>query len=96
MIYLTCFIFNIFLRKPKIPDGILDESLIPKPLHFNKTHPDWHDEPARVYDDETFLLTGIDEGLNLTKTCLIPNELPEKVQSLTKELNDDIHRKIQQ
>lgn len=74
----------------------MDESLIPKPPRFDKTHPDWHDSPARVYDDNTFLLTGIDEGLNLTKTCLVANQLPSRVESLIKKLSEDVHRRVQQ
>lgn len=84
-------------RKAQPSDGTLDESLIPKPLQLNQTHPDWHDQPCRKYDDHSSVLTGINEGLHITKTCLVSNSLPHKIDSYRSKTGyQEVHQKIKQ
>lgn len=83
-------------RFPENKDGIVDPSLIPKPIAQDNSHPDWHEEQCRVYHDHSSLFAGIDEGLHVAKTCLVANSLPDKIQSLRSTVADEVHHSVQQ
>jgi len=84
-------------RTPKSLDGAIDDSLLPKPITNDKSHPDWHDQECSIYDEYSSLVAGLDQGLNLTKTILAGSELPERINATKHEnLSDEIHNKVQQ
>lgn len=89
--------FNVLNREQKDLDGTIDESVLPKPITFDKSHPDWHDQECRIYDDYTKLMGTLDQGLNLTKTSLAGAVLPERI-TLKKpvKISEDVHNKVQQ
>ncbi|KAI9551587.1 hypothetical protein GHT06_021920 [Daphnia sinensis] len=76
-------------------DLVISEILIPKPREQNHTHPDWHDQPCRIYNDHSSLFTGIDEGLHVAKTCLVANNLPDRVLSFKAEVPKETHERMQ-
>lgn len=87
--------FNI--ETPKSLDGAIDDSLLPKPITNDKSHPDWHNQECSIYDEYSSLVAGLDQGLNLTKTILAGRELPERINATKHEnLSDEIHNKVQQ
>ena len=84
-------------RTPKSLDGAIDDSLLPKPITNDKSHPDWHNQQCSIYDEYSSLVAGLDQGLNLTKTILAGRELPERINATKHEnLSDEIHNKVQQ
>ena len=63
----------------------------------NQSHPDWHDQECRIYNEYSSLVAGLDQGLNLTKTILAGSELPERINAKKPDkLSDEIHNKVQQ
>ena len=74
----------------------MDSSIIPKPIIRDQTHPDWHEEQCRIYHDHSTLLTGIDEAVHVSKTCLVANNLPDRVESFRTKMELEFHEKIQQ
>jgi len=100
--FLHCTLIFIFLffcecRFPKISDGDVDPSLVKK-IDLKKrdsTHPNWHDEPIRIFHQHSSFFYGLDESLNLTKTNLVDTSLPNKILSFKKEMGDEFHDKVQ-
>lgn len=91
---MTLFIF--LYRETENKDLVISDKLIPKPYEQDHTHPDWHDKPCRMYHDHTSLFAGLDEGLHVAKTCLVANNLPDRVLSFKEKASEEIHHRIQQ
>jgi len=72
-----------------------DKPLKPKVVANDSTHPDWHDEPCRVFHNHSNLVCGLDQGLNLVKTGLVANELPDRINQLQSTLSTETHTKVQ-
>lgn len=70
---------------------------LPKPVKYDQTHPDWHDEVCYLYRDSNVLLLGEDQAKCITKSVEIQNELPHdlsKVETLTKDMDKYIKKLI--
>lgn len=74
----------------------IDPSVIPKLYSWDQSHPDWHDEPCLTFSDHSSLLTGFDEALHITKTCLVTNSLPDRICSLRTNASEEVHSRTQQ
>lgn len=88
-------IIFFFFSKSQPDKKLIDDSLIPKMLAKDNTHPNWHDEPCRVYHDHLSLFTGIEEAQHITKTCLISNSLPDRVTSFKSKIPEEVHKQMQ-
>ncbi|XP_012251357.2 39S ribosomal protein L37, mitochondrial [Athalia rosae] len=80
--------------KPKTRLDISIEPLVPKPHPVNNSHPDWQDTPCLSYRDDNVLLEGENQAMVLTKTVLIANELPETVNNLMIDHNEQVNKLV--
>lgn len=83
------------LEKSSKVEYLTDKRLQPRLTCYDSTHPDWHDEPCRVFHNHSKLVCGLDQGLNLVKTGLVANELPDRINKFKSELSTETHRKAQ-
>lgn len=60
--------------------------LIQKPQAMDETHPDWHDKYCWQFDDHELLVQGTDQAQALTKTFLIKDSMPDKLEAI---MSDD-------
>jgi len=91
---------NLGQAKPEIMTAnkreyLSDKRLQPKLTKYDSTHPDWHDKPCRVVHNHSKLVCGLDQGLNLVKTGLVANELPDRINKFKSELSNETHTKVQ-
>ncbi|KAF7998248.1 hypothetical protein HCN44_009646 [Aphidius gifuensis] len=70
--------------KPLAPRVVLETEnfLIQRPQAMDKTHPDWHDKYCWQFDDHELLVQGTDQAQLLTKTILIKDSMPDKLETI--------------
>lgn len=82
-------IFSLFLF------SFVDEDpLIPRKLPLDNTHPDWKDIPCLFYKDHNVLLEGEKQAKILTKSVEIIEGLPERVNNLITEHDEEVEKLI--
>jgi len=72
-----------------------DERLQPKLSPKDSTHPDWHDKPCRIIHNHSKLVCGLNQGLNLVKTGLVANGLPERINKFKSASSTETQTKVQ-
>lgn len=60
-----------------------------KPLLFDKTHPNWHDETLYSYKDNNVLLEGLKQAKVITNTVELKEGLPERLTEIN--IPDNVH-----
>lgn len=88
-------IFRTFQENIESEQAI-DPSLIPEPVKLDSSHPDWHKKHCLVWNDHAYLLTGIEEALHISKTCVAGNTLPERITLLRTDASEELHSRIQE
>lgn len=66
---------------------------IPKPVLFDRSHPDWHDQVCHVYRDNNVLVEGLDQAKIVTNSVEIQQGLPEQIQP--KCISNNISTRVQ-
>lgn len=63
-----------------------------KPIEFDQTHPDWHDEVCYFNRDNNVVLLGVEQAKNITNCVQIEEGLPYDVENvkITPEQNEKI------
>lgn len=75
--------------------GCWDYLVNPAPPKKDENHPDWHEVPCLKHEDTDLLLQGTDQAQIITKTLLINNALPEKIEALIKDTDDEVDKAVQ-
>lgn len=77
------FLLNLFCR-------LEFDSLLPRPLPEDETHPNWHKDPCYLYGNENVLLEGLRQAQVLTNTVTI-NSFPPKIEKSIEEMKVSHH-----
>ena len=63
---------------------------MPLPIKNDETHPNWHDSPCRMYEDNDLLIEGVPQAKILTKTIQIGEQLPDRIENLVKDCPENV------
>ncbi len=58
------------------------EPIFPQPPKLDRTHPNWHDVPRKVFDTACFPMEGVNQAQAFTKSVQLKKGLPDSVLEL--------------
>ncbi|XP_043471502.1 39S ribosomal protein L37, mitochondrial isoform X2 [Leptopilina heterotoma] len=64
------------------------------PVENDETHPNWHDFPCLMYEDNDLLVEGVPQGKVLVKTIQFEEEFPQRIESLFNQCPENIHHLV--
>lgn len=72
-----------------------EKFLFKLPQAMNETHPDWKDEACWNISDTELLIQGVEQAQVITKTIMVKEGMPERLEALTEKTTDDINKVLE-
>lgn len=61
------------------------------PLKTDHTHPNWHDSPCLLYEDNDLLVEGVTQAKILINTIQLQEECPPRIENLLNHCPENVH-----
>ncbi|XP_057341344.1 39S ribosomal protein L37, mitochondrial [Microplitis mediator] len=82
--------------RPKLDiNQFFDRDVYPRPIPMDETHPGWKERPCLKLNTNDLLVMGTDQAQVLTKTLLVKDGLPDKIEESIKDTSEEVNKIVE-